>query len=70
MSDTKLYPEILKRLAQPLFAQGEVRVFVARCCGWIYVGARTADICKHCKKAPTNHECSSLEQVLAHADPA
>lgn len=66
----RCYPETLKILAEPFFSQGETRVFFARCCGWVYVGARRADICKHCKQAPTNTECSSIEAVLSFADPA
>lgn len=70
MNDPKACtPEHLKRLAEPFFSQGEGRVFVARCCGWVYVGNRPADLCKHCKKVPTNHECVSIEAAQKHADP-
>lgn len=62
-------PEHLKRLAAPFFSQGEARVFFSRCCGWVYVGARPADICKRCEQKPTNIECSSVDQVQALADP-
>jgi hypothetical protein len=65
----RCYPETLKRLAEPFFAQGETRVFFARCCGWVFVGGQPAGICVRCRKAPTNHECATVEQVVAFADP-
>jgi hypothetical protein len=64
----KLYAETLRRLAEPFFAQGEKRVFVMRCCGRVFVGARPADSCKTCQTPPTNTECSSIEAVLTLAD--
>jgi hypothetical protein len=70
MIDPKKLPaETLKRLAAPFFAQGETRVFVGRCCGRVFVGAQQASSCATCKQPFKNHECSTVEQVMAFADP-
>jgi hypothetical protein len=70
MTDPKKLPaETLRRLAEPFFAQGETRVFVGRCCGRVYAGARPADSCATCKQPFKNNECGSIEQVLVFADP-
>ena len=70
MIDPKKLPaETLQRLAAPFFAQGETRVFVGRCCGRVFVGAKAATTCVTCQRPFPNQECSSIEQVLAFADP-
>lgn len=69
MTDPKKLPaETLRRLAEPFFAQGEKRVFVMRCCGRVFVGARPADSCKDCQTPPKNIECATIEEVVGLAD--
>lgn len=62
-------PDILKNLAEPFFEQGETRVFLALCCGRVLLGSKEVTRCSICKERPKNHECSSVAEVVAFADP-
>lgn len=61
--------EALRRLVVPFFEANEPVVHLARCCGVVFVGVQPVDRCRTCQKAPTNHECRSVEDALKHADP-
>ncbi len=62
-------PELIHRLADPFFAEGASRVFVARCCNRVFVGTREATSCATCKQPVANHPCTSVDEALKFADP-
>lgn len=46
--------EAVRRLAKPFFDAGEDKVYVARCCGRIFVGKIPAGKCQACGSTPQN----------------
>lgn len=45
---------IRERLLKPFRDSGESRVFVAECCGRLYVGLQPAAQCRTCDKEPVS----------------
>lgn len=56
--------EGVRRLVEPFLAQGGP-VYVTRCCGFVYAGARAADRCGSCKKPTVCVQVASIEEAMA-----
>ena len=58
--------EAVTRLSSPFFEQGG-DVWVGRCCHFVYVGVRAADLCGSCKKPVACLKVATPEAARAWA---
>lgn len=55
--------EVLTRLTEPFFAQGEPYVYIAMCCDRVYVSKEEAKKCRTCSSPPTNNKVRSRKDI-------
>lgn len=60
---------VLRRLAEPYFAQGEPFVVMASCCKRIFIGTEVPAKCRVCEQTPEVVKFTSLDEVALEKIP-